>query len=127
MMAEQAEGDIQSVDVYRQMQRMVTSHWVLQVVHAAVDWSLANHPAQRGLTSMLVGELSDPAPGSLDGYEHARSCPGQERSLAEYEVLLSAAGLRRTVVLPTSSAQRVIEAVAASTSLGLSESPSTNE
>jgi hypothetical protein len=35
--------------------------------------------------------------------------PGQERSLREYDALLSAAGLRRTAVLPTSSAQSVIE------------------
>ena len=38
---------------------------------------------------------------------------GQERSLTEYAALLSASGLRRTAVLPTSSVQSVIEAVAA--------------
>jgi hypothetical protein len=39
-------------------------------------------------------------------------CPGQERSLAEYDALLAAAGLRRTIVYTTSSPQTVIEAVA---------------
>ena len=38
--------------------------------------------------------------------------PGQERSLEEYDALLTAAGLRRTAVFTTNSPQTVIEAIA---------------
>ena len=39
--------------------------------------------------------------------------PGRERSLAEFDALLSGAGLRRIAVRPTASPQSIIEAVAA--------------
>jgi len=80
---------------------------------------MADHPAQRGPTANEVAQRENSACATL--------VPGQERSLAEYEALISAAGLRRTVVLPASSAQSMIEAVAASTSLGPNESTSTDE
>jgi len=38
---------------------------------------------------------------------------GQERSLDEYDALLTAAGLRRSAVLTTNSPQTIIEARAA--------------
>jgi hypothetical protein len=62
---------------------------------------------------MIVGELSDPRPAALMDMNMLAAVPGQERSLAQYDALLSAAGLRRIAVRPTSSAQSVIEAVAA--------------
>jgi hypothetical protein len=65
------------------------------------------------VVEMIVGELSDPGPAALMDMNMLAAVPGQERSLTEYDALLSAAGLRRTAVLPTSSAQSVIEAVAA--------------
>jgi hypothetical protein len=69
------------------------------------------------VVEMIVGELSDPGPAALMDMNMLAAVPGQERSLteydAEYDALLSAAGLRRTAVLPTRSAQSVIEAVAA--------------
>ena len=65
------------------------------------------------VVEMIVGELSDPGPAALMDVNMLAAVPGQERSLTEYDALLSAAGLRRTAVLPTSSAQSVIEAVAA--------------
>jgi O-methyltransferase/methyltransferase family protein len=61
---------------------------------------------------ILVGELDDPGPGALMDMNMLAIVPGQERSLEEYDALLHAAGLRRTRVIPTSSPQSVIEAVA---------------
>ena len=61
----------------------------------------------------IVGELSDPGPAALMDMNMLAAVPGQERSLTEYDALLSAAGLRRTGLFPTSSTQSVIEAVAA--------------
>ena len=69
--------------------------------------------ARIAVVEMLIGELSDPGPAALMDMNMLGAVPGQERSLPEYEALLSAAGLRRTAVLLTSSAQSVIEAVAA--------------
>ena len=37
-----------AIEVYQQMYTMVTSHWVAQVVRAAVDLSLADHLAENG-------------------------------------------------------------------------------
>jgi len=64
------------------------------------------------VVEMIIGELSDPGPAALMDMNMLAAVPGQERSLSEYDRLLSAAGLRRTAVLPTSSRQSVIEAVA---------------
>ena len=53
--------------------------------------------------------MTDPGPAALMDMNLLAVVPGQERSLTEYDALLSAAGLQRTAVLPTSSAQSVIE------------------
>jgi len=65
------------------------------------------------VVEMIIGPLSDPGPAALMDMNMLAAVPGQERSLMEYDALLSASGLRRTAVLPTSSVQSVIEAVAA--------------
>jgi hypothetical protein len=65
------------------------------------------------IVEMVLGELDNPGPGALIDMNMLAVCPGQERSLDEYDALLAAAGLRRTAVLATSSPQSVIEAVAA--------------
>jgi O-methyltransferase domain len=62
---------------------------------------------------IIVGELSDPGPGALMDMNILAVVPGQERSLAEYDALLTAAGLRRTAIRVTRSPQSIIEAVAA--------------
>jgi hypothetical protein len=69
--------------------------------------------ARIAVVEMVVGTLSDPGPAALMDLNMLAVCPGQERSLAEYDALLAAAGLRRTVAYATSSPQTVIEAVAA--------------
>jgi hypothetical protein len=65
------------------------------------------------IVEMVLGELDNPGPGALIDMNMLAVCPGQERSIDEYDALLAAAGLRRTAVLATSSPQSVIEAVAA--------------
>ncbi len=65
------------------------------------------------VVEMIVGELSDPGPAALMDMNMLAAVPGQERSLMEYDALLSAAGLRRTAVLSTRSPQSVVHAVAA--------------
>ena len=65
------------------------------------------------IVEMVVGELSEPGLGALIDMNMLAASPGQERSLDEYDALLTAAGLRRTAVRPASSSQSVIEAVAA--------------
>jgi len=67
---------------------------------------------------MIVGELSDPGPAALIDMNMLAAVPGQERPLTQYDALLSAAGLRRTAVRSTLSAQSVIEAVAAWPTVG---------
>lgn len=64
------------------------------------------------VVEMIIGELSDPGPAAPMDMNMLAAVPGQERSPSEYDGLLSAAGPRRTAVLPTSSHQSVIEAVA---------------
>jgi hypothetical protein len=68
--------------------------------------------ARIAIVEMVVGKLSNPGPAALMDLNMLAICPGQERSLAEYDALLAAAGLRRTAVYATSSPQTVIEAVA---------------
>src|SRR5262249_44883738 len=137
---------------------MVTSHWVAQIVRAAVDLSLANHLAENGLSAdelaqredsapdttfrlmracvalglltadaddrfygtPLLATLRTEAPGSLRGLVLAATLPAQwlcwnafTASVRTGRTQAAAAGLRRTAVLPTRSAQSVIEAVAA--------------
>jgi hypothetical protein len=65
------------------------------------------------IIEMVLGELSDPGPGALMDMNMLAACVGQERSLDQYDVLLAAAGLRRTAFRATSSPQSVIEAAAA--------------
>jgi hypothetical protein len=62
---------------------------------------------------IILGELSDPGPGALMDMNILAVVPGQERSLAEYDALLTAAGLRRRAIHVTRSPQSIIEAVAA--------------
>jgi hypothetical protein len=73
------------------------------------------------VVEMIVGELRDPGPAALTDMNMLAAVPGQERSLTQYDALLSAAGLRRTTVPPTGSPLSVIEAVAASTALPQAE------
>jgi hypothetical protein len=68
--------------------------------------------ARIAIVEMVVGRLSNPGPAALMDLNMLAICPGQERSLAEYDALLAAAGLRRTAVYTTNSPQTVIEAVA---------------
>jgi len=71
----------------------------------------AMNPGGRiAIVEMVVGEPGDPGPAALIDMNMLAVVPGQERSLAEYDGLLSAAGLRRTALIPTRSAQSVIEA-----------------
>lgn len=83
-------------------------HTILKNVRAAM-----NTGARIAIVEMLVGRPGDPGPAAMMDMNMLAAVPGQERSLAEYEALLSAAGLRRTSVTPTGSGQSVIEAVAA--------------
>lgn len=74
----------------------------------------AMNPGGRiAVVEMLVGELSDPGPAALMDMNMLAAVPGQERSLSEYDALLSAAGLRRTDITPTGAGQTVITAVPA--------------
>jgi hypothetical protein len=73
----------------------------------------AMNPGGRiAVIEMIIGDLANPGPAALMDMNMLSLVSGQERSLAEYEVLLSAAGLRRIAVLDTKSPQSVIEAVA---------------
>jgi hypothetical protein len=65
-------GPTQAADVYQQMNMMVTSHWVPQVVRAAVDLSLADHLAEGGLTADEVARREDSAPGTT--FRLMRAC-----------------------------------------------------
>jgi O-methyltransferase domain len=66
------------------------------------------------IIEMIVGDLTDPGQqATLMDLGMFALLNGRERSLPEYDALLEAAGLRRTVVRPTSGPQSVIEAVAA--------------
>src|SRR6185436_17325724 len=65
-------GPTQAVDVYQQMNMMVTSHWVPQVVRAAVDLSLADHLAEGGLTADEVAQRENSASGTT--FRLMRAC-----------------------------------------------------
>src|SRR5262249_13450986 len=62
------------------------------------------------IVEVIGGGGSDPGPGALFAMKMVAVVPGQEGSLAEYDALLSAAGLQRTAVVPTRSAQSVVDA-----------------
>jgi hypothetical protein len=73
----------------------------------------AMNPGGRiAVIEMVIGDLANPGPAALMDMNMLALVSGQERSLDEYDVLLSAAGLRRTAVLATKSPQSVIEAIA---------------
>ncbi len=65
-------GPTQAVDVYQQMNMMVTGHWVPQVVRAAVDLSLADHLAEGGLTADEVAQRENSASGTT--FRLMRAC-----------------------------------------------------
>ncbi len=62
----------ESGDIYERMQAMVTSHWVSQIVRAAVDLSLAEHLYDDGLTAEDVAEREGSAPNTT--YRLMRAC-----------------------------------------------------
>jgi hypothetical protein len=62
---------------------------------------------------LVLGELSNPGFGAIMDMNMLAASVGQERSLDEYDALLTAAGLRRSAVLTTNSPQTIIEARAA--------------
>lgn len=72
MTTEQEPGPTQAADVYQQMSTMVTSHWIPQVVRAAVDLSLPEHLAGGGLTADEVAQREDSAPGTT--FRLMRAC-----------------------------------------------------
>jgi hypothetical protein len=65
------------------------------------------------IVEMVVGPLGDLGLRALMDMNMLAASEGQERSLDEYDTLLTAAGLRRTEIRTTGSPQSVIEAVAA--------------
>lgn len=70
--------------------------------------------ARIAVVEQLVGEITDPGPAALMDLNMLAVTTGRERSLSEYDALLTAAGLRRiSVVGANQSPQTVIEAVAA--------------
>jgi hypothetical protein len=72
MTTEQKPGPTPAANVYQQMNMMVTSHWVPQIVRAAVDLSLADHLAEGGLTADEVAQREDSAPGTT--FRLMRAC-----------------------------------------------------
>lgn len=70
--------------------------------------------ARLAIVEMLLGKLDAPGLAALMDLNMLVCCPdGRERSLAEFDALLQAAGLRRTAVHLTGSPHSIIEAVAA--------------
>jgi O-methyltransferase domain/Dimerisation domain len=104
---------VPSGDLY--LLKMIMHDWDDQSCVAILrNVQSAMNPGGRvAVIEMLVGEPSDPGPAALMDMNMLAVVPGQERSLAEYDALLSAAGLRRVSVTPTGSGQSVIEGVAA--------------
>jgi O-methyltransferase domain/Dimerisation domain len=72
MTTEERPGPTQAADVYRQMYTMVSSHWIPQIVRAAVDLSLADHLAEAALTADEVAQREDSAPGTA--FRLMRAC-----------------------------------------------------
>ena len=67
--------------------------------------------ARIAIVEVIVGEITDPGPGSLMDLNMLAVVSGRERSLSEYDTLLMAAGLRRiSVTEARRSPQSVIEA-----------------
>jgi hypothetical protein len=63
------------------------------------------------IVEMILGDVTDPGVGALFDMNMLAASHGQERSLAEYDALLTAAGLRRTALRTTTSPLSIIEAV----------------
>jgi hypothetical protein len=74
----------------------------------------AMHPGGRvAVVELIVGEITDPGPAALLDLNRLATAPGRERSLAEYDALFRAAGLRRTSLVSASQPlYSVIEATA---------------
>lgn len=69
--------------------------------------------ARIAIIEFIVGDLADPGRlATLDDMAMLAVLGGRSRSLDEFDVLLAAAGLRRTAVRPTTFPQSVIEAIA---------------
>lgn len=66
--------------------------------------------ARIAIIEMIVGEPISPGVAALSDLNMLAVTGGRERSLAEYDALLSHAGLRRSVVRSSGSPQSVIEA-----------------
>ena len=98
-------------DEYQQMAQMLTGHWVSQTLRVAAGEAMT--PGRRiAIVEMVVGPLGDLGLRALMDMNMLAASEGQERSLDEYDALLTAAGLRRTEIRTTGSPQSVIEAVA---------------
>lgn len=61
---------------------------------------------------LLLGEIGEPSLAPLFDVTMMVMCSGRERSLAEYQQLFEAAGLRATNVIPTKTPMTILEAVA---------------
>jgi hypothetical protein len=69
--------------------------------------------ARIAVIELIVGEITNPGPGGLMDLNMLAVVSGRERSLSEYDALLTAAGLLRiSVTRARQSPQSVIEAVA---------------
>jgi ubiquinone/menaquinone biosynthesis C-methylase UbiE len=74
----------------------------------------AMNPASRlQIVEMVLPAGDEPHPGKLLDLAMLVMPGGQERTVEEYRLLMHAAGLRMTRVIPTASAVSVVEAVAA--------------
>ena len=71
-MADQHSVRARACDVQDQMRAMVTSHFVSQIVRAAVDLSLADHLAGEALTAAQVAEREGSAPDTT--FRFMRAC-----------------------------------------------------
>ena len=65
------------------------------------------------IVELIVGDDHDPGVAALMDLNMLAAAGGRECSVAEYEVLLAEAGLRRTALRTSGSPQGVIEALAA--------------
>jgi hypothetical protein len=106
-------SSVPAADLY--LVKMIMHDWdddqcvaILSNIRAAM-----NPGARVAIIEMLVGEPDDPGPAALMDMNMLAVVSGQERSLAEYDALLSAARLRRVKVVATGSGQSVIESVSA--------------
>lgn len=65
-------GVSDSSQVFAQMSAMVSSHWIPQVIRAAIDLSLPEHLADASLTANQVAEWEGSAPGTT--FRLMRAC-----------------------------------------------------